>query len=141
MHEYGTGRFIIVYVLSGVVGFYVSVLAGIPFTIGASASLCGLIGAILYYGKSRGGFYGQAVYKQALGWVIGLVLFGLLVPGINNWAHGGGIVAGALTGFFVGYEEKKAENQLHKILAAGLVVLTCLVLLWAVLQAIYFRFY
>ncbi len=141
MHEFGTGRFIIVYVLSGVLGFYVSVLAGIPFTIGASASLCGLIGAILYYGKSRGGFYGQAVYKQALGWVIGLVLFGLLVPGINNWAHGGGIVAGALTGFFVGYEEKRAENQLHKVLAAGLIVMTCLILLWAVLQAIYFRFY
>jgi len=131
----------IVYVLSGVLGFYVSVLAGIPFTIGASASLCGLIGAILYYGKSRGGFYGQAVYKQALGWVIGLVLFGLLVPGINNWAHGGGIVAGALTGFFVGYEEKRAENQLQKVLAAGLIVMTCLILLWAVLQAIYFRFY
>ena len=32
--------------------------------------------------------------RQAMGWVVGLVIFGLLVPGINNWAHGGGLAAG-----------------------------------------------
>jgi len=45
-----------------------------------------LIGALLYYGKSRGGIFGQSLFKQLSGWVIGIGLFGLLVPGINNWA-------------------------------------------------------
>ncbi len=140
VREYGSSRFIIIYVLSGIAGFAVSTLAGVPFTIGASASLCGLIGAILYYGKSRGGFYGQAVYKQATGWVIGLVIFGLLFPGINNWAHGGGIAAGALIGFLSGYEERKEENIRHKTLATACTVMTALVLVWALLQAFYHRF-
>jgi rhomboid protease GluP len=137
VREYGTSRFILIYFISGIVGFYVSYIAGVPFTIGASASLCGLIGAILYYGKSRGGFYGQAVYKQAMGWIIGLILFGLLFPGINNWAHGGGVAAGALIGFLVGYEDKKEENRLHRTMATTALAATAVVLLWAVFQALY----
>ncbi|PJC75549.1 MAG: rhomboid family intramembrane serine protease, partial [Syntrophobacterales bacterium CG_4_8_14_3_um_filter_58_8] len=74
LDAFGLHRFAILYVWTGVAGFFVSYLAGVPFTIGASAPVCGLIGAILYYGKSRGGFYGEAIYRQAMGWVVGLVL-------------------------------------------------------------------
>lgn len=141
LEEYGFDRFVIIYLLSGIAGFYISYLAGIPLTIGASASICGMIGAILYYGKSRGGFYGEAIYKQAMGWVIGLVVFGLIVPGINNWAHGGGIATGILTGFSLGYKEKKEESPLNRIIANGLILLTVIILLFAILQAIYYRFF
>ena len=81
LQEYGLNRMIILYTLGSVCGFLISFLAGVPFTIGASASLCALIGALLYYGKSRSGIYGQNLYRQVLGWVIGLGLFGLIVPG------------------------------------------------------------
>jgi len=138
--EYGASRFISIYLLSGVAGFLVSYIAGIPFTIGASASLTGLIGAILYYGKSRGGLYGQAIYKQATGWVIGLAVIGLLVPAINNWAHGGGLACGILTGYIFGYEEKRPETYFHRILGALLVFLTAAILAWALFQALFFRF-
>jgi rhomboid protease GluP len=90
LQEYGNYRMFIIYTLSGVLGFLLSYLAGVKFTIGASAAVCGLIGAALFFGKSRGGVYGQAVYKQISGWAIGIFLFGFLVPAINNWAHGGG---------------------------------------------------
>ena len=66
LDAFGLYRFAILYVWTGVAGFFLSYLAGIPFTIGASAPICGLIGAILYYGKSRGGFYGEAIYRQAM---------------------------------------------------------------------------
>ena len=138
--EFGFSRFTIIYLVSGVVGFYLSYLAGIPFTIGASASICGLIGAILYYGKSRGGFYGQAIYRQALGWIVGLALFGLLVPGINNWAHGGGLTSGILLSFLMGYQEKKPESFLNHALAIAVVAITGLVLLWTCIVAAYLAF-
>ena len=137
LREFGFNRFVIIYILTGIAGFFMSYLAGVPFTIGASASICGLIGAIIYYGKSRGGFYGEVIYRQAIGWVVGLVLFGLLVPGINNWAHGGGVVSGILFSFLTGYNEKKTETFLHRILAIGCMALTFIVLLWAVIQAVY----
>ncbi|MDY0040131.1 MAG: rhomboid family intramembrane serine protease [Desulforhabdus sp.] len=130
--EYGNSRMFIIYTLSGVFGYWLSYLAGVPFTIGASAAVCGLIGATLYYAKSRGGAYGQLIFGQVGGWVVGIFIFGFLVPGINNWGHGGGIAAGALLGFVLGYTERKPESFTHK-LAAGICALsTLIVLVWAV---------
>lgn len=138
--EYGVYRMFIIYTLSGIIGFRISYLAGVTFTIGASAAICGLMGSILYYGKSRGGIYGQSIYKQVAGWAVVLFLFGLIMPGINNWGHGGGIVAGIILGFFLGYRERKEENLFHKILTGFCVVLTVIVLGWAIISGIYFRY-
>ncbi|MFC1827210.1 rhomboid family intramembrane serine protease [Thermodesulfobacteriota bacterium] len=137
MHEYGNYRMFIIYTLSGVIGFFVSYLAGVTFTIGASAAVCGLIGAALYFGKSRGGTYGQTIYRQIGSWAIGIFMFGFLVPAINNWAHGGGMLAGIALGFFLGYRERSREKQGHKIAAFCCVLVTGLVLLWAILSSLY----
>ncbi|MEM5785738.1 MAG: rhomboid family intramembrane serine protease [Syntrophobacteraceae bacterium] len=131
IQEYGRYRMISIYTLSGVGGYVLSYIAGVPFTIGASAALCGLIGAALYYGKSRGGYFGQMVYQQLLGWVIGIFAFGFLVPGINNWAHGGGLLFGIITGFLLSYLEKKPETSFHSLLAGVCVLATLLTLAWA----------
>lgn len=136
IQEYGPSRMLVLYALTGMIGFWVSYLVGIPLTLGASASVCGLIGAMLYYGRSRGGVYGRMLFKQIGGWVIGLFCFGLIVPGINNWGHGGGLVAGVVLGFLLGYQEKKRERQGHKLLAAGCALLTAGVLIWAVFSSI-----
>lgn len=133
--EYGPKRMFVIYTFGGVVGFYISYLAGVPLTIGASAAICALIGALLFYGKSRSGTYGQAIYRQVGGWALGIFIFGILVPGINNWGHGGGMLAGAALGFLLGYWEKKRENLLHQILAQLCLLLTIAVLLWAVIRA------
>jgi rhomboid protease GluP len=139
VEEYGVYRMIILYTLGSVIGFLVSYLAGVKLTIGASAAVTSLIGAVLYYGKSRGGPYGQAIFRQIGGWAVGIFLFGLLVPGINNWAHGGGILAGAGLGFLLKYGERKRENLFHKFLAGVCMVVTLGILVWAVASSIYHR--
>jgi rhomboid protease GluP len=137
--EFGVYRMFVIYTVSGIFGFLISYLAGIAFTIGASASVCGLVGAVLYYGKSRGGIYGRNLYRQISIWVIILFIFGLIVPGINNWGHGGGILAGIVFGYLLGYQEKKRENIIHKILAGVCAMTTMAVLIWAVGTAIFYR--
>jgi rhomboid protease GluP len=139
IEEYGAYRSFILYTGGGVAGFAVSYLAGVNFTLGASAAVCSLIGAALYYGKARGGVYGQVVYKQILGWVIGIFLFGFLVPGINNWAHGGGLVGGILVSLLLGYREKRGETLVQKTLAAACMVVTVGTLGWAVVAALWYR--
>ena len=136
--EFGVYRMFVIYTMGGIIGFWVSYLAGIAFTIGASASVCGLVGAVLYYGKSRGGVYGKNLYKQVATWVVVLFIFGLLVPGINNWGHGGGILAGILLGYLLGYQERKRENILHKTLAGACLIGTLLILAWAIFKTIYY---
>jgi len=135
IQEYGTSRMFVIYTLGGMCGYVVSYLAGVPFTIGASAAICGLIGALLYFGRSRGGVYGSAVYREVGGWVIGLFIFGLLMPGINNWGHGGGIVGGMVVGMLLGYGERRPETAAHRVLALLCALLTAAVLVWAALGA------
>ncbi len=137
---YGPYRFFAIYTLSGVAGFWISYLVGIPLTIGASAALCGLIGAAIYYGKSRGGLFGQVIYKQIGGWALSILIFGFVVPGINNWAHIGGMAAGAFFGLLLGYTERSRETLSHRLLAGGCALATILALLWGVLRGFIFWF-
>jgi rhomboid protease GluP len=134
--EYGPSRLLIIYTLGGVFGFLVSYLAGVTFTIGASASVCSLIGAMLYYGKTRGGVYGNSVYREVGGWIFSLFLFGLIFPGINNWGHGGGVVGGILIGMLAGYKDRRPESWIHKALALCCAVATLAVLLMAAISAL-----
>lgn len=137
IREYGLHRMFSIYTLGGIIGFWISYLAQTPFTIGSSAAICSLIGSALYYGKSRGGVYGQAIYRQIGGWVIVIFLFGFTIPGIDNWGHGGGIAAGILLGLLFGYHERKKETRLHKTLARLCALATVTVLFWAIGSCFY----
>jgi rhomboid protease GluP len=130
--EYGASRMFIIYTLGGMFGFWVSYMAGVSFTIGASAAVCALIGSLLYYGKSSGGSYGSSVFREVSGWVVSLFIFGLIIPGINNWGHGGGIIGGILLGMLLGYGGRRRENPYHRILALLCGAATVGVLGWAV---------
>ncbi len=138
--EYGTHRMVAIYLLSGAFGFLLSYVAGVKLTIGASASICGLVGAAFHYGRKRGGDYGTAVFKHTGGWALSIFLFGLVVPGIDNWAHGGGLIAGMGLGFLLGYREIRRESYLHKLTAMVSMAVSALVLVLAVFSAFIHRF-
>jgi rhomboid protease GluP len=99
----GAGRLVIVYVASGAAGFLVSsfggefvplpFLRGAGFTIGASASVFGVLGALVCYGRRSGS---SLVRREAIGYAVPLFLFGLLMPGVDNYAHAGGFAGGYL---------------------------------------------
>ncbi len=133
---YGVYRFFAFFTIGGIGGFLVSYVMGVPITIGASAALCGLIGAALYYGKSRGGSFGQMVYRQIGGWAIGIIIFGFLVPQVNNAAHIGGMLAGALTAALLGYNEKNREGVAHRTIAGACMIVTVPVLLWSLFRGL-----
>ncbi|GFE60939.1 rhomboid family intramembrane serine protease [Geobacter sp. AOG2] len=137
--EYGPSRMFIIYTLGGIFGYLISYLAGVSFTIGASGAICSLIGALLYYGRSRGGAYGSMVFREVSGWVFSLMLFGFIMPGINNWAHGGGIVGGAILGMLLGYEERNRENASHRLVALLCAGATVGVLGWSAFVAVALR--
>jgi len=72
--------------------------------------------------------------------VIGLFIFGFVIPGINNWAHGGGIAAGIALGYLLGYEQKKPENMLHRVIGTGCVGFTALILVISIIFGFTGRF-
>ncbi len=88
---YGGSRLVIIYTVSSAAGFLLSSLAGVSLTIGASAPLFGLFGALIWAGKKTGS---SALGRQALMYAVILFAFGLFMPGIDNYAHLGGFLGG-----------------------------------------------
>ncbi len=136
-HFYGPARTVILYTVSAITGFLSSsvaaafltflpsVLRGGYFTIGASAPIFGLIGALLYYGR-RGG--SAMVGEAAKRWTIAGLVFGFVVPGIDNWAHLGGLAGGYVAARVL--DPLKPERGDHVLAAA-----VCLVLSFASILA------
>ena len=134
--EFGLYRMLSIYILSGAGGFFLSCLGGVPLTIGASAGLCGLIGALFYFGWSRGGSWGKMVFDQTKSWIFSLVLIGLILPNINNWGHGGGFAAGFILAFFFGYEERRKSGSIDILACSGMSLFTLLLLFRSIFQGV-----
>jgi rhomboid protease GluP len=103
---YGASRMIIIYTIAGIVGFtastlagaFVPILGGAGFTVGASAPIFGLLGALVHYGRRTGS---SIVGDQAKTWAVMLFVFGFIMPGVDNWAHLGGFAGGYATAKFL----------------------------------------
>jgi rhomboid protease GluP len=123
---FGTARLIVIYTAAGVLGFVTSNTLGVPWTLGASGAVFGLLGALVAYGRARGGTFGVAVFRQYGQWALLIFIFGFFMPGVNNWAHAGGFVGGYLTALVLGPVEHRPERGLDRVTAVATVGLTAL---------------
>jgi rhomboid protease GluP len=141
---YGAGRMVIIYTIAGVTGFTLSSLAGaylsfmpIPFlrgayfTVGASAPIFGLLGALVHYGRRTGSSHvGQAGLQYAL--LMGV--FGLIFPGVDNYAHLGGFAGGYLASMLL--DPLKPERIDHLAIAVGCLIVTLIAVIASFVTAL-----
>lgn len=96
----GTTRMVILYILSGIGGNILSAIF-LPRTIqaGASSSLFGLLSVYLVDYILNAKFY-QSATRKTIWWIVGTIFSLILgvLPGIDNFAH----IGGSLAGLFVG---------------------------------------
>lgn len=129
---YGPSRLVVIFTVAGVAGFVASNLVGHAFTIGASGSIFGLLGAMVAFGRRRGGTFGAMVLRQYGQWALLLFVLGFLMPGVNNVAHAGGFVGGFAAGLVLAFAEHQAETGFDQLLAAAAIGLTLLGFAFAV---------
>jgi membrane associated rhomboid family serine protease len=141
---YGAGRAVIIYTVAGLAGFLLSSAAGyylawmpIPLlrganlTIGASASIMGLLGALLYYGHRSGS---SLVRAEAARFAVIWFLFGIFMPGVDNYAHLGGFAGGYLTARWL--DPLTSERVDHLIAALVCLALTAVAVVASVVLGI-----
>ena len=94
---YGSGRYLFIYVATGIGGYALSSFFG-HFSVGGSGALLGLIGVLLAVtmGQRTAGM--QMLRGQLIRWLIYIAVWGLLFPGIDNMAHLGGFATGFALG-------------------------------------------
>jgi rhomboid protease GluP len=114
---YGSARFFFIYVATGIGGYILSSLRG-HFSVGGSGALLGLIGVMLAITTGRRSTSMQMLRSQIIRWLIYIAVWGLLFPGIDNFAHFGGLASGFLLGKImadrppVSPEERKRAEML-----------------------------
>ncbi len=128
----GSVRLLILYVVTGIVGFAVSLgyytMLGQPSpTAGASGAIFGLMGAVLGFLYRRKDDRWKEWAVQTVGYSL---LFGLVMRGVNNAAHIAGLVSGAGIGWLMAHHAPSPSTWWQRILAAlcGLAVGASLVL-------------
>ena len=129
---YGSGRYLFIYVVTGIGGYVLSSLRG-HFSVGGSGALLGLIGVMLAITTGRRSASMQMLRSQIIRWLIYIAVWGFLFPGIDNWAHGGGLATGYLLGRImmdrppVSPEERKRAQLLGWATALVVVVSVAMV--------------
>jgi membrane associated rhomboid family serine protease len=121
---YGAARMLVIYFVAGVLGFYVSTMwnPGVP-SVGASAALFGLVGAMVALGMKHRSAIGSQIRSVYMRYVVYLLLFSLL-PGIDMAAHIGGLIGGFGIGWLAGeprYTSTGRENAWK--IGAGICIL------------------
>jgi rhomboid protease GluP len=141
---YGPARMVIIYVASGVTGFALTTLvaAYIPIpipgltgargiSVGASAPIFGMLGAMVYYGRRTGSSIASQTGMQ---YALVMGVFGFIFPGVDNLAHLGGFGGGYLMGRVL--DPLKPERIDHMVAAIVCLVATFIALGASVITAL-----
>lgn len=145
---YGASRMIVIYTLSSITGFLVSSampmllpglfggpLGGAALTVGASAPILGLLGAMVYYGRRTGS---HVMRRQAWSYAIYMIVFGFLMPRVDNWAHIAGFAGGFLAGILM--DPQRPERPVHTALAIVCLLATVASVVASLIDVRFYRF-
>ncbi len=134
---YGSKNAFSVFVYSAIMGSIFSLVAGIAslflnlspadtilstVSVGASGGLFGLLG-ILFSDRFRNDAFTPKLpidQNSLLSIIIINLIYGFMVPGINNWAHIGGLVGGIIFGFVLKPVISFSKSRFQLVLKNGL---------------------
>lgn len=135
---YGTARYLVFYFLSTVAGFAASAFWMGATSVGASAGLFGLIGAMIAFGlHHKGTSMGSAMRAHYTQWAVWGIAIGLIGNfQTDNAAHIGGLAAGFAAAWIAGPPPlaERWTGKAWKIAATLCVLLT----LWAFAKMLLF---
>jgi rhomboid protease GluP len=139
----GPARTVIIYTMAGVCGFFLSsfmgrylllpipFFSGAPLTLGASASIFGLVGALVHYGRASGS---QLIRTEMTRYAIILFVSVMFLPNIDNYAHLGGFLGGYATSRFM--NPLTRERGDHMVIAVLCLAATALAIAASVIAGL-----
>lgn len=107
----GKKKYLIVYLFSGIIGSLASITFGEYASAGASGAIFGLLGSMLYFGYHYRVYLGNAMKSQIIPLLILNLVIGFMVPGIDYFAHIGGLIGGTLVTIALGIKYKSTTFE------------------------------
>ncbi len=128
----GKFKYLIIFLVSGFIGSLLSVVVHDSISAGASGAIFGLLGSLLYFGYHYRLYLGAVLRTQIIPVIILNLLIGFMLPGIDNFAHIGGLIGGYLTTMALGVpgKSKKSDQINGTIVLILLVAFLSFMLFW-----------
>ena len=129
----GKFKYSIVYLFSGITGSLFSMMFSNYPSVGASGAIFGLMGSLIYFGYHYRVYLGNYVKTQLIPLVIINLLIGFSTPGIDNFAHIGGLIGGMICTMGLGIEGKSTSfEKVNGKIISVLFILFCLYLAFVI---------
>lgn len=111
---FGKLKYLFIFVFSGICGGLLSIAFNDwnVVSVGASSAVFGILGAICYFGYHYRVYFGNIIKSQIIPIVVLNILIGLMVSGIDNFAHIGGLIGGVFAAMAVGVPEKSSKSDM-----------------------------
>lgn len=106
---YGRVKYILIYLVSAIMGSLFTVVFASSNTVaaGASGAIFGLLGSLLYFGYTYRGYIGNNIINQVIPAILLNLFIGFTNPNIGNAAHIGGLIGGYLISMALGIDIEK----------------------------------
>ncbi|KPU44178.1 rhomboid protease GluP [Oxobacter pfennigii] len=106
---YGNKKFLFIYFVSAILGSLSSLVFSPVPSAGASGAIFGMFGALLFLGRKIPGLFSTSSGLNILA-VLGFNLFyGFITPGIDNYAHIGGLLGGYISASMAGFNNSSEK--------------------------------
>ncbi|MBO8171310.1 MAG: rhomboid family intramembrane serine protease [Bacillaceae bacterium] len=119
---YGSIRFFWIYMIAGVAGVVASFYFSPHLSAGASGAIFGLFGALLHFGLRYRDLFFRTIGNDVIFIVILNLGIGFLFPGVDNYAHLGGLIGGFLAATAVALPHKKTGYLMQRLAAFVILV-------------------
>ena len=124
----GKNNFLIIYFYSLISASLMSMIIN-PYTVsvGASGAIFGLLGSLLYFGYQYRLYLGSVMKTQIIPVIVINLIFGFTMSGIDNAAHIGGLIGGALIAMALGVQQKEDKELKLNGLVVSIIYIAFLV--------------
>lgn len=120
---FGRKKFASIYLTAGIMGNIASFIFSINPSVGASGALFGLMGALLYVGQKHRTLFKSSFGRNVIYTIVINIVFGFSQPGIDNFAHLGGLLGGYMSSCGVGLFWEKGINRARVLIWTAILVL------------------
>jgi len=107
----GKWKYLIIYFFSLIVGSLMSITFSNYASIGASGAIFGLLGSLLAFGYYYRVYLGATLKTQIIPLIFINLLYGFIIPGIDSFAHIGGLIGGFLITMALGVKYKSGKLE------------------------------
>lgn len=108
----GKAKYLIVYLFSAFTGSLLSIMFSSGFSVGASGAIFGLMGSLVYFGYHYRVYLGTVIRSQIIPLILLNLCLGFAMSNIDNWAHIGGLIGGALITVALGIKYKSTKFEM-----------------------------